>query len=1594
MRQPKYNSLFHGFAYLTLFVFTSTSTLQAQGPLQIPVSAAAAERSLVAERFTLPQDLGTVQEQHAAGKDGLYVIFIQDAHVIQDAQSNIQSMIRYFQEKYGVGLVALEGGKGRLDPTLFRAFPDEGAKKRVLAGYLARGELTGAEMASIFGPGGGRFFGIEDWKLYEANYLAYLRSAQRREDILQDLAGLRAGLDEKRPSVYSPKFNEFHEKVFSFREEKIHFLQFLAYLKGLEAARPLMEKYGHLKTLLESIEEDSRLSRENIDVTLRDLADVFKRKHLRRMIKPKVMEFNSQYQDFVTGKIDSATFLKYLIQAADSVEDPISLTPAMEELLGHTETLATLKGTKIFDELEDLLEELEAGFAASEEERGMAARYRKILLDQDLARLELTKENYLKMKKNLGEYTGLLKDPGAFDPALEFYRLALERDRVLQQNLIGLMKKEKARSAVVLCGGFHSQGFSEGLRDAGVSYAMVTPRIRSLKGTEIYNDVMQGKLSYREYLETTFYDAFVKASTVKLVSELNEPDFKKVLKLWRDDVIRKLAEEGRVAASGEYTRYIDLLIRLYVDKFGSEGLTAKSPDQILADLSSGLKETRENFLGRLWEGFENQLKGFMEGAGQFVERKSVTAAEIETLLRNSAAGKPSNLQALRAVLDPEMKQSETEFFREIFKAEGSQERFNQILQERIAAELSRSGARLENVRDVVIIDTVTQFLQDQMNQTVEATRAQIDEGAAKAKGTIREFLQANERARGQLGDVAPASEMSSEFLGQLVQNAVSATGLPGNAAKVAALAAFREIQQEKQSVDAGSVQAAALGAESLLSAAAGIMERKGFSRTSNSTLFRVVEQMLGTYQALGPGFVARLAPLYPGTPGYSVFGRVMSQLFYEYLGDIGKFEADKGIQFTADERAALQKGIAALDADALQNIASRTRLRDRGRTVESRSSDSTFTAAFSNVEDALSAAGEASSAPSSSPQTPASPAATAAEVISSTERSLLEIAAGIMEGKGFSRTSNSTLFRVVEQMLGTYRALGPGFAARLAPLYPGTPSYSVFGRFMSQLFYEYLGDIGKFEADKGIQFTAAERAELQKAMAALDSVAIRNLADRAKLRDRGRTVESRSSDSTFTAAFSNVEDTLSAAEETKAASAVAAPAAAQPQVVTDLASDILDAVPQFKDDSAIKAAPMAAGMDVAAYVKETLGKAGLEVVDQYTDASGEVKAGVKRLGDGRGAFGDPYRVAVKIQKDGKEHIALLVVKFAKFDDADFTFIAALNVEKDVEAFRVAEKNGIDIGVRRYGEIRADDGTDQLVAVVKDYVEGEELDKVLAKFPELREEMVRQMTEMLEAFKKAGMTLWDVQASGFFVQIKTPDGRQLVLDAQTVAAKIPTIAKLIMNDLGSFASESDIPSSGEQSVAAKVEVLTASKAEKSAAADAQNAAPAAAEVAGAAASLGGEAAKKAEKDQSQSAPVGSDSAAGRSLNLPDVSGASKTPSQAGQVSSDAARARLQALLDKIRAKQHLSPAEASAQLDRFVDAVKGEKYRQGVTLNLPADKEVVLIGDLHASLDNLLKILENENTLERILKGEVVLVILGDAVHSEKRDQLAQMDTSV
>ena len=98
---------------------------------------------------------------------------------------------------------------------------------------------------------------------------------------------------------------------------------------------------------------------------------------------------------------------------------------------------------------------------------------------------------------------------------------------------------------------------------------------------------------------------------------------------------------------------------------------------------------------------------------------------------------------------------------------------------------------------------------------------------------------------------------------------------------------------------------------------------------------------------------------------------------------------------------------------------------------------------------------------------------------------------------------------------------------------------------------------------------------------------------------------------------------------------------------------------------------------------------------------------------------------------------------------------------------------------------------------------------------------------------------------------------------------------------------------------------------------------------------------------------------------------------------------------------LAPKDALATLQAVNRILEEEAYRPlddrskpGGVIKIPSALTPIIVGDLHAQVNNLLTLLSQNGFLEALEAGTATLIILGDAVHSEVDGQLDEMESSV
>ncbi|MFA5160348.1 MAG: hypothetical protein WC484_07595 [Candidatus Omnitrophota bacterium] len=478
------------------------------------------------QELVIPSDIGTISEIHCGTRssglvsrngenknkslvprnESRFVVLIQDAHAVPDAQRSLQKLIEYLQAQYGVTTVALEGAEGKLDPELFRNFPDKEKLARVFESYLESGELSGAAVASVLSKFPAEYVGIEDWKLYQQGVAVFLKGLEQQAAFNAQRAELNEELKKLKTKYYSAEALEFDEKLRGFHLDFTKLTEMFKSFSGLVSRDPgLGKKYPALQAVMENLQNEQIRDSSALDRNIKAFAS-----RVESRLKDKV-RFNQIKQSFQTGHMGRSEFAYELSKLA---EDPAPFSSGLQVLISNHEKLAQLKGPAFVKETEQFIADVKTKIFVSPEEKSVAELDEQLDLFGKFIKFELSRgewnkirnsglvpQNLLRAVNEVAEKISALKSKT--NDFQRFYQIAEKREAVFLKQLNDLLSKNGSRGArpksratsvvAFVAGGFHTDGLTQSFKKQGISYAVVSPRITRLPEENRYFDHMRGK---------------------------------------------------------------------------------------------------------------------------------------------------------------------------------------------------------------------------------------------------------------------------------------------------------------------------------------------------------------------------------------------------------------------------------------------------------------------------------------------------------------------------------------------------------------------------------------------------------------------------------------------------------------------------------------------------------------------------------------------------------------------------------------------------------------------------------------------------------------------------------------------------------------------------------------------------------------------------------------------------------------------------------------------------------------------------------------------------------------------------------------------
>lgn len=478
-----------------------------------------------------PAELGTLKDLYLPtnGSEASFIVHVQDAHANPDAQSKIRDILKWVRSQYAAGsdplTVALEGSVGELHPEYldFNGHPE--MEEAITRDLHEKGELTGAELLALELHRQSRqdknkksaihFEGVETLELYRENLKTYRELIYKKEEIETLLTPLRSDLEIAKSKFLSAELRDFFRERERRKDGKF----------GAGNVSPQLQVYfayfaAQLKEKL-SIDLADPLEQVRFPNYVRVLAleRIEKRTDLSKLTKEKedLIEKLRNTKDFEALKLAEALPRKNATYTRSAGESLVAVSEKTKIDLGaHSNFMAVfvmnvlrdeIDSDRLFDEIDSLEHLLTEKLAKSDEEKKLVKSLEEFNFLENLLSLKMTRDGFAKVEADLSAVEPSAwslrlqalagKGKGAksaekleadFTTAVRFYQTAKLRDQAILENT---QKAGVQKLKVLVSGGFHTEGLTQLMKERGIGYAVIQPRIEKFDDHDLYLKVFR-----------------------------------------------------------------------------------------------------------------------------------------------------------------------------------------------------------------------------------------------------------------------------------------------------------------------------------------------------------------------------------------------------------------------------------------------------------------------------------------------------------------------------------------------------------------------------------------------------------------------------------------------------------------------------------------------------------------------------------------------------------------------------------------------------------------------------------------------------------------------------------------------------------------------------------------------------------------------------------------------------------------------------------------------------------------------------------------------------------------------------------------------
>jgi len=485
---------------------------------------------MAAGRF-IPDSLAKVREYSSPENRKNKLIF----HILSifsnySDQKSIAEMLDVLVSRYGLKLISVEGGSGKIDLSFYRNIENGEKKKQTADYFLQHARIQGHEFYAITTNRDIAFYGAEDQELYDKNVGVFGEGLNDKDKWVNCCEDVEKALSVLKKYIVNDELKIFDETKDSLKDRS--FDDYILFLKSLMEQLSIKGSFPNISLMIEAA---SLLKQLNLNEANKEKAALFA--YLQQNLKDNEKEgLLKAIYEFREKIITEYQFYSYIKEVSDRNFTPAFLKnyPNCDSYIQRVICLGKKDVVGLFDESNTVEEVIREKFYTNEDQK---------TLDRFLKHIEIMKKAYAtKLRPSEEEYfkkhghdisgrevvdfiirqaqkngitivqtdaenrTALPDREVIFLPeeavkigedishSRGFYSAAQKRSIALIKNCLRQMEQEGETAGVLVTGGFHRRLIADYLKEQRIPYIVFVPETElSADDDQRYQDAVKGK---------------------------------------------------------------------------------------------------------------------------------------------------------------------------------------------------------------------------------------------------------------------------------------------------------------------------------------------------------------------------------------------------------------------------------------------------------------------------------------------------------------------------------------------------------------------------------------------------------------------------------------------------------------------------------------------------------------------------------------------------------------------------------------------------------------------------------------------------------------------------------------------------------------------------------------------------------------------------------------------------------------------------------------------------------------------------------------------------------------------------------------------